>query len=84
MNGMFNANAQVMPAQVMGAYPSGYYPTQTSGFDFSAVMGMFMPIMMVSMVFWMVGGLMVIKRKRGVSSGVFWIIDTGQIYKSYF
>jgi hypothetical protein len=43
--------------QVSGAYTNAYYPTQTSGFDINSMMQMFMPIMMMTMMLGMVGGL---------------------------
>ena len=39
-------------------YPSAYYSTQTSGFDFNSMMNMFVPIMLMTMMLGMVGGLM--------------------------
>ncbi|MFC1971061.1 hypothetical protein ACFLV0_03900 [Chloroflexota bacterium] len=44
-----------------GAYPSPYHPTQstqTNGFDFTSILQMFMPVMMMAVIVGMVGGMM--------------------------
>ncbi|MFC1930009.1 hypothetical protein ACFLW6_04045 [Chloroflexota bacterium] len=58
---------QPQPTQVSGAYPSAYYPTQstqTNSFDFSSILQMFMPVMMMAIIVGMVGGMMRGERKE--------------------
>ncbi|MFC1971531.1 cell division protein FtsH [Chloroflexota bacterium] len=57
------------PMQVSGSYLSSYYPTQTSGFDFTSILQMFIPVMMAVMI-GMVGGMMRGEKKEENSSQV--------------
>ena len=65
---------QPQPAQVSGAYPSAYYPsayypsqsTQTNGFNFTSIMQIFMPVMMMAVMVGMVGVMMRGERKEEI------------------
>ncbi|MFC1972365.1 hypothetical protein ACFLVE_03055 [Chloroflexota bacterium] len=57
--------------QVTGSYPSVYYPTQTTqtdGFDFTSILQMFMPVMMMAVVDGMVGDMMRGEKKKETTS----------------